>query len=73
MPNNSIAEAISSVITEEIKGEIELSRIRTEFRIEQQKVRLQQQLFAAQIQQLQEIRELLHPSQIQISSSDDDE
>lgn len=60
MPANEISSAISEVITAEIRGEIQLSAIRTEFRVEQQRLKLQQQLFSEQIKQLREIRALLH-------------
>lgn len=57
--SNEISSAISEVITAEIRGEIQLSAIRTEFRVERAKLQLQQKLFSEQIQQLREIRSLL--------------
>ncbi len=60
MSTNAISSAISEVITAEIKGEIQLSAIRTEFRVERAKLQLQQQLFSEQIKQLREIRAILH-------------
>lgn len=68
--SNEISSAISEVITAEIRGEIQLSAIRTEFRVERAKLQLQQQLFSEQIQQLREIRSLLNDRQTEGESDD---